>query len=69
MPNDPYLDASVAWRIKTGNLEFREADYQTTARTITESGLATEVVGLISTGKEVDVYLTRYCGAPIAVKV
>jgi serine/threonine-protein kinase RIO1 len=69
MPNDPYLDASFAWRIKTGNLEFREADYRTTARTTTESGLATEVVGLISTGKEADVYLTRYRGAPIAVKV
>ena len=51
------------------HLEFREADYQMTTRTITESGLATEVVGLIGTGKEADVYLTRYCGAPIAVKV
>ena len=69
MPNDPYLDASVAWRIKTGNLEFREADYRTTSQTIIESGLATEVVGLISTGKEADVYLTRYGGAPLAVKV
>lgn len=69
MPNDPYLDASVAWRIKTGNLEFREADYRTNARTIIESGLATEVVRLISTGKEADVYLASYRNAPIAVKV
>jgi RIO kinase 1 len=69
MPNDPYLDASVAWRIKTGNLEFREADYRTTSQTIIESGLATEVVGLISTGKEADVYLTSYDGVPLAVKV
>jgi RIO kinase 1 len=69
MPNDPYLDASVAWRIKTGNLEFREADYRTTAQNIIESGLATEVNGLISTGKEADVYLAGYNHAPIAVKV
>ena len=69
MPNDPYLDASVAWRIKTGNLEFREADYRTTVRTIYESGLATEIQGLISTGKEADVYLARYRGVKLAIKV
>jgi RIO kinase 1 len=33
------------------------------------SGLATEVVGIISAGKEADVYLTRYNNAPLAVKV
>jgi RIO kinase 1 len=69
MPNDPYLDASVAWRIKTGNLEFREADFRTTAQNIIESGLATEVNGLISTGKEADVYHAGFNRAPIAVKV
>ena len=69
MPNDPYLDANVAWRIRTGNLEFREADYRTTARTIIEPGLATEILGLISTGKEADVHLASYGGAPIAIKV
>jgi RIO kinase 1 len=69
MPNDPYLDASVAWRIKTGNLEFREADFRTTSQNIIESGLATEVDGLISTGKEADVYLAKYNTAPIAIKV
>ncbi|MFA5312297.1 MAG: RIO1 family regulatory kinase/ATPase [Methanomassiliicoccales archaeon] len=69
MPNDPYLDASVAWRIKSGNIEFREADHRTTVASIISSGLATEIVCLISTGKEADVYLARYKGSPIAVKV
>ncbi len=36
---------------------------------IIDSGLATEVVGLISAGKEADVYLTRYSDALLAVKV
>src|SRR5207245_11583175 len=31
-------------------------------------GLSTEVVGLISGGKEANVYLARYNGAPIAIK-
>jgi RIO kinase 1 len=68
MPNDPYLDASVAWRIKSGNLEFKESDYQSVKEGILSSGLATEVIGLISSGKEADVYLCTYRGAPIAVK-
>lgn len=69
MPNHPYLDASVAWRIKHDNINFREADYRTTVQTIQESGLATEVKGIISTGKEADVFLCGYNGAPLAVKV
>ncbi len=36
---------------------------------ILSSGLAMEVVGLISAGKEADVYLATYKDAPIAVKV
>src|SRR5207245_2060468 len=35
---------------------------------ILSAGLATEVVGLISAGKEADVYLARYSGAPLAIK-
>lgn len=69
MPNDPYLDASVAWRIRSGTMEFREAGFRTTVEAILSSGLATEVDRLISSGKEADVYLARYKGAPIAVKV
>jgi RIO kinase 1 len=69
MPNHPYLDASVAWRIKHDHIDFREADYRTTVQAIYDAGLATEVRGLISTGKEADVFLCGYHGAPLAVKV
>lgn len=69
MPNDPYLDASVAWRIKTGNLAFKEARYESTVEAILSSGLATSVEALISAGKEADVYLAGFSGAPLAVKV
>jgi serine/threonine-protein kinase RIO1 len=69
MPNDPYLDASVAWRIRSGTLDLHEAGYQSTAEAILSSGLAMEVIGLISAGKEADVYLALYKDAPIAIKV
>src|SRR5512136_700346 len=69
MPNQPYLDASVQWRIKAGTLDLHESGYRSTTEAILSSGLATEVVGLISAGKEADVYLARYRGAPIAIKV
>ncbi len=69
MPNTPYLDASVRWRIKAGTLDLHESGYRTTTETILSSGLATEVVGLISAGKEADVYLARYNGSPLAIKV
>ncbi len=69
MPNQPYLDASVRWRIKAGTLDLHESGYRATTETILSCGLATEVVGLISAGKEADVYLARYRGAPIAIKV
>ena len=68
MPNDPYLDASVVWRLKSGTLSFEEAGYRTTKEAILSSGLGTEVVGLISSGKEADVYLAGYNGAPVAIK-
>ncbi len=64
MPNDPYLDASVVWRLKSGTLDLHEAGYRTTIEAILSSGLATEVTGLISAGKEADVYLAGYNGAP-----
>ena len=68
MPNDPYLDASVAWRLKSGTLDFHEAGYRTTKEAILSSGLAMEVTGLISAGKEADVYLALYKDVPIAIK-
>lgn len=69
MPNDPYLDASVVWRIKSGTIDLHEAGYRSTREAILSSGLATGVESLISAGKEADVYLATYNGAPIAVKV
>lgn len=68
MPNNPYLDSSVEWRIKSGTIDLHEAGYRSTADAILTSGLATGIVGMISSGKEADVYLAVYNGAPIAVK-
>jgi len=59
MPNDPYLDASMVWRLKSGTLAFHEAGYRPTHEAILSSGL----------GKEADVYLAAFNGSPIAVKV
>jgi len=69
MPNFPPLDASVQWKIKSGAIRFQETGYRATVEEIESSGLATEVVGLISAGKEADVYLARLGGAPLVVKV
>src|SRR5436309_3160842 len=60
MPNRPYLDASVQWRINSGQLSLEEPDYRSVVDAILSAGLATEVVGLISAGKEANVYLVRY---------
>src|SRR5438876_231159 len=68
MPNRPYLDSSVRWRIDSGNLSLEEPDYASVVEAILSAGLATEVVGLISAGKEANVYLARYNGAPLAIK-
>jgi serine/threonine-protein kinase RIO1 len=69
MPNTPYLDASVRWRIRTGRLELEEPRYEDRVVAILSAGLATEVVRPISAGKEAEVLLCRYNGAPIAVKM
>ena len=69
MPNTPYLDASVHWRIRVGDLESQEPGYDERADAILSAGLATEVVRPISAGKEAEVLLCTYNGAPIAVKV
>src|SRR3989442_3881184 len=68
MPNRPYLDASVQWRINSGQLSLEEPDYRSVVDAILSAGLATEVLGLISAGKEANVYLARYNGPPLAVK-
>jgi len=69
MPNFPTLDKSIQWKIRTGAIRFHESGYRTTVEEILASGLATEVVGLLSAGKEADVYLARIGGGPVAVKV
>ncbi len=63
------LDKSVRWRLDARTLSFREPSYKETVEAIISSGLATEVECLLSGGKEADVYLARYNGAPIAIKV
>src|SRR5438093_10553515 len=68
MPNRPYLAASVQWRSNSGQLSLEEPDYRFVVDAMLAAGLATEVVGLISAGKEANVYLARYNGAPIAIK-
>src|SRR3990170_2982186 len=69
MPNTPILDRSVQWRIDAGTIESREPTYRETVEAILGSGMATEVVGLISAGKEASVFLARFNGAPLAIKV
>src|SRR5438093_869703 len=69
MPNTPYLDASVRWRIRTGRLELQEPGHDDRVAAILSAGLATEVVRPISAGKEAEVLLCAYNGAPIAVKM
>ncbi|MFQ5986878.1 MAG: RIO1 family regulatory kinase/ATPase [Thermoplasmata archaeon] len=67
MPNT--LDKSVRWRIHHRTLPQGEPSRRATVEAILSSGLATEVVGLLSAGKEADVYLAGYGGDPIAIKV
>ncbi|HZY92715.1 MAG TPA: RIO1 family regulatory kinase/ATPase [Thermoplasmata archaeon] len=69
MPNAPYLDKSVRWRIATGQVRESESRSSEVADAILDSGVATEVVRVIGAGKEADVYLCRENGDPIAVKV
>ncbi len=67
MPNT--LDKSVRWRINHRTLPQSEPNRRATVEAILSSGLATEVVGLLSAGKEADVYLAGLGGDPIAIKV
>ena len=69
MPNDPYLDASVHWRIRSGTASFQEQRYTEAAESIRECGLATEVLQRIGSGKEADVYACADDRMLLAVKV
>ncbi len=68
MPNDPYLDKSVRWRIETGHVGFHEPGYREVADAILDAGLATEVLQRIGSGKEADVYLCLDGRRRLAVK-
>jgi len=59
MPNDPYLDSSVRWKIRSGQTRAAEPRYREMAQALLDSGLATEVLRKIGSGKEADVYLCR----------
>ena len=59
MPNDGYLDASVHWKVRTGQIAFAEPTHGEVADAILDTGLATEVGQRLGSGKEADVYLCR----------
>jgi RIO kinase 1 len=59
MPNEPYLDASVRWKLKSGGIAFREPRTAEVMDQLVDTGLVTEVLGAIGSGKEADVFLAR----------
>ena len=69
MPNDGYLDSSVHWKVRTGQIAFAEPTHGEVADAILEFGLATEVGQRLGSGKEADVYLCRDGRKLLAVKV
>ena len=69
MPNTPYLDASVRWKIDAGQLKLGEPRYREVVASLLESGLVTDVRRCIGSGKEADVYLALDGARPVAVKV
>ncbi len=69
MPNEAYLDSSVHWKIRTGQIGFAEPTHGEVADALRESGLATEVGRRLGSGKEADVYLCRDGRRYRAVKV
>jgi len=69
MPNDGYLDKSVHWKIRSGQVSFEEPTHDEVADAILEVGLATEVGQRLGSGKEADIYLCRDRGRLMVVKV
>jgi RIO kinase 1 len=59
MPNDPYLDASVRWRLKSGGVTFREPRYAEVVDRLIALNLVTDVIRPIGAGKEADVFLAK----------
>jgi len=69
MPNEGYLDSSVHWKVRTGQIAFAEPTHNEVADAILDVGLATEVGQRLGSGKEADVYLCRDGRRLVAVKV
>lgn len=69
MPNDGYLDKSVHWKVRSGQIAFAEPTHGEVADAILDAGLAIEVGQRLGSGKEADVYLARDARRLIAVKV
>ena len=59
MPNEPYIDASVRWKLKSGAVDFQEPRTSEVVANLLDLGLVTEVVRPIGAGKEADVFLAR----------
>jgi len=57
MPNEGYLDKSVHWKVRSGQIAFAEPTHDEVADAILDVGLATEVGQRLGSGKEADVYL------------
>jgi RIO kinase 1 len=69
MPNEGYLDQSVHWKVRTGQIAFAEPTHNEVADAIRDAGVATEVGQRLGSGKEADVYLCRDGRRLLAVKV
>ncbi len=69
MPNEGYLDKSVHWKVRSGQIGFAEPTHSEVADAILGAGLATQVGQRLGSGKEADVYLCRDGGGLIVVKV
>jgi len=69
MPNEGYLDQSVHWKVRTGQIAFAEPTHREVADAILDAGLATEVGQRLGSGKEADVYLCANGAARLVVKV
>jgi RIO kinase 1 len=69
VPNTDYLDSSVHWKLRAGTAAFHEPTYAEAAESILDSGLATDVLQRIGSGKEADVYACVDGPMLVAVKV
>jgi len=69
MPNSGYLDKSVHWKVRTGQIDFAEPTHREVADAIVESGLANSVGQRLGSGKEADVFLVDAGRGLAVVKV